>query len=448
MKITKATWQTEGDTVRLSMPLTKVDKENRLVSGWASLDNADTQGDIVLAEASSKAFKRFRGNIREMHQPIAVGRMVDFKEDTFFDADGTAYNGIYATVYVSKGAQDTWEKVLDGTLQGFSIGGNILEASNEFDKAAGKPVRFVKDYELVELSLVDSPANQLANIFSIEKAAGGEITMTGMVADQKSESVFYCETDSIAKTSDDESVECGICGTSMTNIGWFEYNDEAEKAAKVAEVVSKHNSSHDDNAKQELPATNEGGVNVAEENETTEKVSVEGEGVVTGSTVPEENPSGPAGVVESEAASSNEAVAENAEEEKSDEESDESTEKAADVSEVEVEKPDFAKMFGDLQAAITGGLEKNSAEAQEAISRVTEVFEAKTTELSAKYDELVTKFDSIKTELAGVETTLAAVESDTAVKKSGDLGGSAEDTLVKSKGSKWGGFFLGTNAIE
>ncbi len=58
------------------------------------------------------------------------------------------------------------------------------------------------------------------------------------------------------------------------------------------------------------------------------------------------------------------------------------------------------------------------------------------------------KFDSLATELAGVEKSLAAVESDTAVKKSGDLGGSSEDTLSKAKGSKWGGFFLGTNAIE
>src|SRR6478609_6619554 len=102
--IEKANWNTDDHNVRLSMPLTKVDQSRRLVSGFASLDNADSHDDIVLAEASVRAFKRFRGNIREMHQPIAVGKMVDFKEDEYYDTDDKKfYRGVYVTVYVSTG---------------------------------------------------------------------------------------------------------------------------------------------------------------------------------------------------------------------------------------------------------------------------------------------------------------------------------------------------------
>jgi hypothetical protein len=57
-------------------PLAKVDVERRTVSGFATLDNVDKQADIVTTEASLKAFSKFRGNIREMHQPTAVGKMV------------------------------------------------------------------------------------------------------------------------------------------------------------------------------------------------------------------------------------------------------------------------------------------------------------------------------------------------------------------------------------
>jgi hypothetical protein len=32
-----------------------------------------------------RAFERFRGNIREMHGPNAVGKMVSFKPETFYD---------------------------------------------------------------------------------------------------------------------------------------------------------------------------------------------------------------------------------------------------------------------------------------------------------------------------------------------------------------------------
>src|SRR5689334_1445820 len=178
-KFVKSQWATDDDTVRLSMPFAKVDKENRLVSGYATLDNVDTQGDVVLAEASTKAFARARGNLREMHQSIAVGKVVDFREDEFYH-DGQFYRGIYVTARVSKGAQDTWEKVLDGTLSGFSIGGNIIEQETKFVKDAGpngETIRYIEKYDLIELSLVDNPANQLANVFSIVKSASGDTIM-------------------------------------------------------------------------------------------------------------------------------------------------------------------------------------------------------------------------------------------------------------------------------
>lgn len=433
MEIKKAQWASEGDNVRLTMPLSKVDKENRLVSGWASLDNADSQGDVVLKEANQRAFSRFRGNIREMHQPIAVGKMVDFREDSYFDQETQKfYNGIFVTVYVSKGAQDTWEKVLDGTLQGFSIGGAIIDAETQWVKDAGKAIRFVKDYELVELSLVDSPANQLANVFSITKAADGTQVMKGMVADTRSENVFYCEQDGIAKTSTDDSVECGNCGSVMSNIGWFEYEDDKDRTEKMSALIANRNSSNTSGseepiAKQET-AQNEGGVIVAEENKTTETEVEAGSTATAVDEVAEE------GKAETEVESSTEAVAEKAEE-------------TVDNSEVAPE-PDIAKMFGDLQAAIESGLEKNAKHTEESVSKATEAFDSKVNELVEKHNELVNKFESLKTDIGGVEKRLDGVESETAMKKSGDLGGSTEDTLSKSKGSVWSGRFLGLSDLQ
>lgn len=433
MEITKAQWSTDGDTFTIGMPMTKIDVENRLVSGWASLDNPDLQGDIVKADASERAFARFRGNIREMHQPIAVGRMVSYKPEQYYDEKtGNIYNGIYVTARVSKGAQDTWEKVLDGTLQAFSIKGPIVEAENVFEKGSNKTLRVVKEYDLEELSLVDSGGNQLANIVSIQKDVNGQQTVSGTVTESKSANVFYCITDKAAKTSTEDSEECPN-GHKMENIGWIEYEDD-NLADKIAEVVSKYNSPQ--NAEQELPATNEGGVNVADENDNKE------EGVVPGSAAPADNPTEAAGQVASEAAASTDVdeVSGNTEEK---------VEKAADVSEVEVEELDFAKMFGDLQTAITVGLEKASTDSKDAVTEVSDSLQKKFDELAVSHAELVSKFDSLQENLAGVEKSLAAVESETAFKKSGDLGGSAENTLEKSsKGSKWGGFFLGTSTNE
>ena len=173
MTIEKSHWSSIGNDITLSVPFTKVNREKRTVSGFATLDNLDQTGDVVTQEASIKAFEGFRGNIREMHGSTAVGKMVSFKPETFYDpATKEFYNGVYVDAYVSKGAQDTWEKVLDGTLTGFSIGGKIVESDNEVNKSTGKQVRFIKDYSLIELSIVDSPANELCNILSIQKVNG------------------------------------------------------------------------------------------------------------------------------------------------------------------------------------------------------------------------------------------------------------------------------------
>ncbi|WP_180304147.1 hypothetical protein, partial [Streptomyces sp. JV178] len=102
----------------------------------------------------------------------------------------------------------------------------------------------------------------------------------------------------------------------------------------------------------------------------------------------------------------------------------------------------------DLQTAIESGLEKNAKQADEAIAKASEAFESKVDELVKKHEELVNKFESLKTDIGGVEKRLGVVESETAIKKSGDLGGSTEETLQKSKGSTWGGRFLGLSDLH
>ena len=442
MEIAKAHWVADGDRVRLAMPLSKVNEEKRLVSGFPSLDNADSQDDIVLSEASVRAFSRFRGNIREMHQPIAVGKMVDFKEDQYYDSkSGQFYKGVYVTVYVSKGAQDTWEKVLDGTLTGFSIGGNVLDADTEFDKAAGKSVRFIKDYELVELSLVDNPANQMANIYSVVKLADGGEKVEGILVDTKSEYTFYCDTDEIAKTSVEDSLDCPNCGESMKNVGWFEYSSDTEKSEKLAEAVQKYLSSI--NEKQVEPAINEGGVDVAED--TVDKAAAPGE---------EEIPVDEAGKAETEVTSSVESeetdVAEAGTEADAEAEA-----KAADVSEVSDAEDDLAKMLSDLDSKISDNLEKNREAIDSALAEVNEKVEKFSTELDKKYAELAAKHGELSEKFAGIKEELGKMEKSvtdlldaSAVKKSGDLGGESETVVEKKATSTWGGHFLGVNSLR
>jgi DNA-binding ferritin-like protein len=153
-----------------------IKREERIVSGIATADNIDKSGDIVEFSASLEAFKNWGGNIREMHSPVAVGKSVGFEPVEITAEDGSKYNAIKVSAYISKGAQDTWEKVLDGTLKAFSIGGKIMEKAESAEKMfRGRPVNVIKKYMLGELSLVDNPANALATVDIIKMDVDGNL---------------------------------------------------------------------------------------------------------------------------------------------------------------------------------------------------------------------------------------------------------------------------------
>ena len=229
-----------GNSVNLTMPISKIDEEKRIVSGFATLDNIDKQGDRVLPEASEKAFANFRGNVRLMHQPIPAGKVVSFRSDTFFDPETKKqYTGVFVDTYVSKGAQDIWEMVLDGTLTGFSIGGAIKETDTELDLESNKTVRIIKEYDLVELSLVDSPANQFANIFSIQKTIDGDV-VDGMFSKSNIQNVFWCEQEEMAYLSNEEKYSCASCNSELSSIGWIDEITKANVEEAMSKVVQMH----------------------------------------------------------------------------------------------------------------------------------------------------------------------------------------------------------------
>jgi hypothetical protein len=509
MEITKSYWHSDGERISLSVPFFKVDEERRIVSGFATLDNVDRHRDIVDTDASIKAFEQFRGNLREMHQPIAVGKVTNFREESFFDKEtGQTYRGVFVDTYVSKGAQDTWEKVLDGTLSGFSIGGNITKVDQV--QKGDDMIRVIKEYELVELSLVDSPANQLANIFAIQKSDGVN-SVTGIAVDLKMDNIFWCESDQIAVAKDNDSSTCLVCSSEMTNIGWVESNDVAKNeeigkavdryiskaspgSLRVGDFVSWNSSGGTARGKVEKIA-NSGSINVpnsdftinAEEDDpavlirvyqkmsdgwkatdtraghkmsTLRKIEDLPEAKVAKQAEIETNIEG--GAVEnmeiekSEEVTETEETTENivekgsvvAEEatqpvesviEESAEEVEEDLEKAAN-SDVEVEEPDFVKMLEDLKTFFGENISKSAEETKTTVEELTKSIDAQITELAEKHDSLSKAVENIKSAIDTIEKRVDMVESETAVKKSGDLDGSKEETTIRK--SIWSGSFL------
>lgn len=132
------------------LPIAKVDREKRTVSGYASTPTKDSDGEIVSLDAIRAALPSYLeyGNIREMHALKAVGVAAETNIDK---------KGLYLTAYISD--DQAWKKCLpakqaDGTelpatYKGFSIGGRKIDKEGDTITAI----------ELSEISIVDRPAN-------------------------------------------------------------------------------------------------------------------------------------------------------------------------------------------------------------------------------------------------------------------------------------------------
>jgi len=414
----KARWSTNGDELRMGMDFSKVDKKRRMVYGWATLDNVDTENEVVTAEASADAFARSRGNLREMHKKdSAVGRIVSFKEDTFRAPDGNVYNGIFVKVRVSEGAEDTWKKVLDGTLNGFSIGGSILESEKVLSKDGSTNIQRITKYDLTELSLVDNPGNQysdITNVFKLRKSADGSVTaLTGMVEDTRVFNVFHCTTDGITKESPGEFYVCPVCDKEMQEIGFVE--DTGDRDGKVKALVAQF--------------VGEGGDTMPKE-------------VTKSSTVPDEEPE--------TVATGNEP--DDVQEVPTPAVTDAEAAEAENVEEVPDAEDELKKAIDDFKRDIQEIVSKSNARTDEKIEALsalveqsTELLKEKTSEFDKKIAEIDKNLGVNKAKIAEFETRMEKMNSRDALKKSAD---SAEGPAVpEQKNNTWEGSAFSINNL-
>ena len=439
MNINKAQWVTEGDNVRLSMPIGKVDKERRTVSGFATLDNIDKQGDVVSTDASLRAFKNFRGNLREMHQPSAVGKVVSFKEDKYFDTNTKKfYSGVYVSAYVSKGAQDAWEKVVDGTYSGFSIGGSIKKYDDEYQEDLDKAVRIIKEYDLVELSLVDNPANQFANIVSIEKV-NGENHLEGYTSKMELENVFWDAENDIVLLSDQDTALSPTSGKPMQNIGFVE-KDDSDTADTIKFLVDSAKGINTSKMKKEEdPMTEE--ANVTEATEVAEEI------VENVEVAPEaQSEDKPADVVEEAV----EEVAENAEETTEEAPAEEISESAApeSVEDAGVEVVDEAAKANQILVESVAEIKDSLNNAFGDLTATVKALSAELAELKKSLGVVSNDIEAVKGNFDEFGKRVDQVEADTAFRKSGDLGEIIQElSEMKVQKSLWGGRFLTNNDL-
>lgn len=125
------------------------------VSGIASSEAKDSDGEIITGEAMKAALPDYMkfGAVREMHTSWAAGTALN-----------ASVNGENQTEFEALVVDaEAVKKVQTGVYKGFSIGGKVTQRDGNV----------IKGIRLVEVSLVDRPANPEA-LFSFGKVEGAE----------------------------------------------------------------------------------------------------------------------------------------------------------------------------------------------------------------------------------------------------------------------------------
>lgn len=212
--------------LRMYAEIAKITEQNDgtlLVSGFASSGAVDSDGEVITPEAMKAAIPDYMkfGAVREMHQPSAAGTATraEVNEDgkTEFEAH------VVDPVAV--------KKVQTGVYKGFSIGGKVT-----LRDAADKKI--IKGLNLVEVSLVDRPANPEAviRIFKAERTPEDDVAELAELIDSGTVTpAQLIELAKAAKAAKEDEIKKGLYSVGdfacvLSSLAWItrDSQDEAD----------------------------------------------------------------------------------------------------------------------------------------------------------------------------------------------------------------------------
>jgi len=219
------------------------DEDKRIVAGYASVEIVDMHGDLIPIEEIKRGMYNLMargGNILYGHTNKPIGKILSWEIRKHPEANVDALY-IVAQIYKDYPIDDeVWQMIKRGILRGFSIGGQGKKAKG-FVKGTSKEVNVVHDLNLLEISIVPTPANPLATIEEVNYLAKSISGKKETVAEVKK-----IDVDSVLKKygvsrKDLEKLgECDFCEDVKKLYGELGDLDTALKVARLL-LIKKEN---------------------------------------------------------------------------------------------------------------------------------------------------------------------------------------------------------------
>lgn len=211
-------------TASVFAPIIKKERQSDgtlLVTGIATDDTLDIDEQVCDPDWLSRAMPEWfeYGNIREQHSNIAAGVATKLEQD-----------GARHIVTARVVDPNSVNKVELGVLKGFSIG--IRNPRIAHDKAA--PGGRIVDGEIVEVSLVDRPANPSC-LIELAKSVGGTVRQVETLIEKEGALMERCKECGKAYKSDDLSDDkmCKMCKAAMEESEQSVGDEDSEESKAV-----------------------------------------------------------------------------------------------------------------------------------------------------------------------------------------------------------------------
>lgn len=248
--------------VPLEKGFTHSEEGHLIARGFFTSDKEDVMGDIITKKATEGAVDAYRqwGNIRYMHQPRPVGKVIGIGK-----ADGLKWNEVEFKIVDKQAAYEVEQELLTALSVGILINWNDIEITEE-----GGFV--ISAYQLAEISLVDHPANYDATLKGVEATEG----LRYLAQEYGFETVARGMASLLNIQLEGSNMSKKVKGTvEGENVEEEEVTSEAETEEVEAEVESEKDLSSEEGSEEEGSEENAETEEVEGSEESQEEVSVE-----------------------------------------------------------------------------------------------------------------------------------------------------------------------------
>lgn len=174
------------------------DPDKRIVAGFASVEVKDLQNDIVPVSVLERAMYDFMergGTIIYGHTNVPVGRVLRWEVRKHPE---TGKPGLWIEAEIYRGvipADQLWEAIKSGKVLGFSIGGVGREEKVKIKTDDGKEedADLITFLQLLEISIVEEPANPHARIEYVNYMAKGNDDYSKCLNEVGGDKVDFCK---------------------------------------------------------------------------------------------------------------------------------------------------------------------------------------------------------------------------------------------------------------